>query len=314
MGRLNVVIVALCVFANPPAMRTWSDASGVFSVEATFDAVDEQTVRLRKKDGQIVSVPLKQLSKTDREYIASRETKPREGPPASLGVSMKSVADMLATGDFDFVGFGKPSVKVGVMLGTILPEGAAAEAKLRPGDIIYRIDRKTVTDASSVRAVIASHAIGDRLRLHIQRPVRVGRTWQWREMEGWVTLQAKTEEPSAPLQFQTAIISSSVLDNPELILKVKNTQWQPIVAYEYELTCYNRFDEPVKGLRGSNTHRVISQYTIDGLDSHAGSYTFHWQETTARVKVSLLRVKLEDGTEWRPKEGHQITIWAESIK
>lgn len=314
MGRLNIVIVALCVFASEPAMRTWTDASGVFSVQATLDTVDGQTVRLRKQDGKIVSVPLKQLSKADQKYIADREAKPQEGPPAGLGVRLVNVADVPEIDGVEFGGMGAPPVKIGAVLASVLPDGAAAAAKLRPLDIIYRIDRQATKDVASVNAIVASHEIGDRIRLHVQRPILVGLRWQWREMEGWVTLQAKPEEPATPLQLQTAIISSTSLDNPKLILKVKNTQWQSIIAYEYEVTCYNRFDEPVTGLRNSNERRVISQYTIKAHDSHTGTYTFYWQDTTARVKVSLLRVKLEDGTEWRPEEGHQITIWADSIK
>lgn len=56
----------------PPAsnLRTWSDASGKFKIEAELVSVEDGKVNLKKKSGEVVSVPLAKLSKADQEFVA----------------------------------------------------------------------------------------------------------------------------------------------------------------------------------------------------------------------------------------------------
>jgi hypothetical protein len=53
-------------------VRTWNDATGAFSVEAQFAGVEDGKVKLKKRDGKIVSVPLDRLSQEDRDFVASQ--------------------------------------------------------------------------------------------------------------------------------------------------------------------------------------------------------------------------------------------------
>jgi len=55
-------------------MRTWTDVSGQFSAEATFEDFSSQGVRLKRKDGRSVLVPLKELSAQDREFLCTIPT------------------------------------------------------------------------------------------------------------------------------------------------------------------------------------------------------------------------------------------------
>ncbi|MCE9547447.1 MAG: DUF1559 domain-containing protein [Planctomycetia bacterium] len=48
--------------------RTWTDASGSHQVEAQLIAVEGDSVRVKKKDGKVVLVPLARLSAADQEY------------------------------------------------------------------------------------------------------------------------------------------------------------------------------------------------------------------------------------------------------
>ena len=59
-GLLNVAIAET---------RTWTGTSGKFHVDAELIEVAEKSVRLRKADGEIISVPLATLSKADRTYL-----------------------------------------------------------------------------------------------------------------------------------------------------------------------------------------------------------------------------------------------------
>ena len=55
-------------------MRTWADASGQFHVEAAFEKLTRDGVRLKRKDGPSVLVPLEKLSDPCREFLASIPT------------------------------------------------------------------------------------------------------------------------------------------------------------------------------------------------------------------------------------------------
>jgi hypothetical protein len=56
------------------ARRTWNDATGRFSIEAEFVSADDERVKLRKKDGSTVDVPIKKLSKADRDWIRDHKS------------------------------------------------------------------------------------------------------------------------------------------------------------------------------------------------------------------------------------------------
>jgi hypothetical protein len=49
--------------------RNWSDASGKFSVDATFVSLAGQTVTLRKSDGSTIKVPRDRLGDADQDYL-----------------------------------------------------------------------------------------------------------------------------------------------------------------------------------------------------------------------------------------------------
>lgn len=61
----------LLVVATPVSARKWTSTSGKFSVEAELLEVKDGSVRLKKRDGKIVTVPLAKLSKADREHVAA---------------------------------------------------------------------------------------------------------------------------------------------------------------------------------------------------------------------------------------------------
>ncbi|MBC7856263.1 MAG: hypothetical protein IAF94_22765 [Pirellulaceae bacterium] len=54
-------------------LRTWSDASGKFRIEAELVSLEDGSVNLKKKSGEVVSVPLAKLSKADQEFVAKAE-------------------------------------------------------------------------------------------------------------------------------------------------------------------------------------------------------------------------------------------------
>lgn len=57
---------------NSGERRVWKAAQGNFQVEATFVAVRERQVELRRVDGKIITVDLERLSEADRDYVAKQ--------------------------------------------------------------------------------------------------------------------------------------------------------------------------------------------------------------------------------------------------
>ena len=51
--------------------RTWTDSTGKFKVQATLAGFDNKTVRLKKKDGKPITIPIEKLSQADQEYVRS---------------------------------------------------------------------------------------------------------------------------------------------------------------------------------------------------------------------------------------------------
>lgn len=52
--------------------RTWTDTTGEFPVEAIYAGREGDSVKLKKADGSIITVPLKRLSRQDREYLRGK--------------------------------------------------------------------------------------------------------------------------------------------------------------------------------------------------------------------------------------------------
>lgn len=60
---------------NPAKIRTWSDKSGQFDVEAEYLGLMNGKVRLHKLNGVIIDVPLEKMSARDTELIRRHEAK-----------------------------------------------------------------------------------------------------------------------------------------------------------------------------------------------------------------------------------------------
>jgi hypothetical protein len=59
-----------------PEFRTWTDATGKFKTEAAFLDLKDGKVRLKKKDGTIVTVALEKLSEADQAVVKGRRAQP----------------------------------------------------------------------------------------------------------------------------------------------------------------------------------------------------------------------------------------------
>ena len=116
-----------------------------------------------------------------------------------------------------------------------------------------------------------------------------------------------------PLEFLSAeVINDDIA--PILRVEMHNNSKKTVDAFKCVVKCYNRFDEPVKGLSNSNTGIITNQETIEsGEDGgNLANYNFYFFDGIAKVKVTLIKVHFKDGGGWEPRSGQSITITATS--
>ena len=79
------VFVLLVTMALPAAARKWTSSDGHFSTDAELVEADDENVKLKKKSGEIVTVPIQRLSDLDRRYLVSAKKKippPKKNVPS----------------------------------------------------------------------------------------------------------------------------------------------------------------------------------------------------------------------------------------
>ena len=59
--------------AHTYIVRTWTDNTGKFSVDAEFNGMSFGKVQLKKNDGKIIKIDLEKLSDEDREWIKTEK-------------------------------------------------------------------------------------------------------------------------------------------------------------------------------------------------------------------------------------------------
>jgi hypothetical protein len=104
-----------------------------------------------------------------------------------------------------------------------------------------------------------------------------------------------------PLEITAVGLSRDILNLPVLALRVKSNRTQRIEAFEVTIECFTKFGDPVKGPRGSHIFEGIAQDEVgpEGESTAKWQLTFH--SNTGLAKVRLERVKLADGTVWKPE-------------
>lgn len=74
--RLSVAVVVGFALAGSTAraevFRTWTDASGKFTIKAKFVAVEDGKVTLEREDGTEIEIEPKRLGEADQKYLADR--------------------------------------------------------------------------------------------------------------------------------------------------------------------------------------------------------------------------------------------------
>ena len=100
--RITICLVMILVsrtvtFADDAqSVREWLDNTGTYSVEARLlpNQSDGQQVTLQLSDGKTVSLPLRRLSRKDREFIASVVKYEEDKPATKLVNGIEWLSDL----------------------------------------------------------------------------------------------------------------------------------------------------------------------------------------------------------------------------
>jgi len=66
---LSIICVVCIALTALGEMRTWTDVSGKHTIEAELVSLAGDKVKLRREDGQEITLPLARLSEDDRAYL-----------------------------------------------------------------------------------------------------------------------------------------------------------------------------------------------------------------------------------------------------
>lgn len=72
-AKLVVLVVFALLCTRPANARQWSDATGLFKLEAEVFATSSDTVVLKKKSGALVAFKIDQLSPDDQKFLAAQK-------------------------------------------------------------------------------------------------------------------------------------------------------------------------------------------------------------------------------------------------
>lgn len=295
---LHIVFCFLVVSASAD-LRTWTDNSGEFSREATFDRldVDARVVLLTTPEGKRLQVPFEKLSKTDQRFVLECDGKRPDGPSIGLMAFAVPINDMKKKK------LVLPKHKDGIIIYEVSNGGPSMIAGLQVSDVIFAVDNTPIKTMEDLMWAVKKMKIDKSYEIHVERLDEGAGIWG--EQVFSVTPLARSALleaiKSAPPMAMGGFVSKNSIGIPVVKIAGRNLTNKDISALVIELQCFNRFDEPVLGFGGIKSNKVsgIYQETIKA-NSTLGimSITLNGHETASVVKIYLKKVKFDDGSEW----------------
>jgi serine protease Do len=123
------------------------------------------------------AVPINLVKAVSKELIATGKV-----DRGYIGVSIGDIDDAMAKS----LGLSKPE---GVIIQSVLPDGAASKEDIKSGDVILKIDGQPVNQANELQSFIASKRAGDQVTLTLYR--------NGNEIQRTVTLKPRADETNA---------------------------------------------------------------------------------------------------------------------
>lgn len=233
-----------------------------------------------------------------------------------------------------------PGVKANAPLGLpvveVVPGGPSDAAGLKRDDVVIRIGSKAIKSQDDYKEASANITAGEPIKIAIKRrteedpngatlivtvtPItkaeartlvannaqRIADS-QIAEAENRKKQKAEFEEARIaamlarpPIEIIASELTRDIIDQPELRLRVRNNRLQAVDAYEATVKCFTKFGDPVNNLKGTNIFPAIAQTSVPAEASATHRWQLSWHTATGLVKLRIDRVKMQDGTVWKP--------------
>ncbi len=302
-------------------VRTWLDASGSHSVDASLVKCTEGLVTLQKKDGKTISVPLSSLRESDRRYAQWDATPEEERPTFGLSLKTYSENSTEITNLFDNLGIEEPPTKSGLLVESVSLGSPAQAGGFHALDIIYRIERNPVATVAEFNEWLKTLAPRNGYMFHVlrvsDRKVRGKQTWNRisGKIEAWTVKDVESAARICPIELRAAIVEKDSIGTPFAVLAVHNRSSHAVEAFKANVRCFDKFDTALREYgSGDFVEPLIFQERIlphKDKDHTLVRIRLRGFKTATRVEVEITRVKLSDASEWVPEGAVEESISAE---
>ncbi len=284
-------------------------------------------------DSALKAITEKQFDKSRaflRQYLQHPSATERQKAPALLSEIALATSDedalrtLVSMDDRSFGSFSKGDVSSVVLSHPILIETRVATLKKNLAEASRQREEKR-KQAEAERLAVEAERLAEQKRIdaekeairHREQLAEKARQEEKEAAERREELesQAKQEEEgrkkrlanSCPLRIIDISLRRDEIGTPQFSLKVTNSGSQTIDAFVVDVACFDKFNNPVKEFGiGSNVGRVTYQEQIGaGSARTTDHYLLYGRNNTRVFKVTVMRVKMGDGTEWSPPEGFE---------
>jgi hypothetical protein len=266
------------------------------------------TFRLLRKVGFPLLALLPSLAGNADDQTA-RPVAVQESKPGGLGF----VAVMRNEQDFDAFCIEMrvplpPKVgKTTYVIDEFLPNGNAEKAGIRKNDVLFKIAGVEITDAEKFTQAQARLFADQPVEIIVRRIKQAGKTKKWETVRikvipverAEVDADLKDRENSIPpIVITGSGIHYNVIGLPELTIAVHNPRQIAVEAFEVDVECFDKFDEPVNSPGKDNRFKGISQSKLLPNATTRAKWQLSLNQNTTRATLWVSRVKLSDGTIW----------------
>lgn len=187
------------------------------------------------------------------------------------------------------------------------PDSPAATAGLQLKDVIMRINGVEVSAPEKLSLALARVVAGEPTEVVVRRIKTAGKGKKWETVKVTIVPVERSQVDAAmeerersipPVRVLATGIHLNVIGVPEISVEVKNTKSQAVEAFEIDVECFDKFDDPVSWPGEGNVFRGICQTTLPPQQTTRTSWQLSLHRNTTRAKLWVSRVKLGDGTVW----------------
>ncbi len=315
----TLVLMGTTLFVDVKSeVRVWTSSDGNYTIDARLVEFTAEGLKLHAANDRTVIVPLDKLSEKDRDYAVEVFRKQPDRPV--LGIEYLRLRDMKEV--FKQHVLKAPTIRGGVFVSEIIEGGPAYTAGMKKLDVLTHFDGHTIgDDPTRLTEFLMKSVVGKEYEVKLRRARDEDKGITWSSVKVRVKpipasvvekLKRAMEEAAmsgCPLEITHGGLNRNSIGTPELTLRVKNKRKVAVVAYEIEAQCFDRFGDKVTFIGDSNVYRGISQRTIAAGESRDATWMLALRDTTTKVIVRIIRVKMDDGEEWKdPDSKEKVTI------